>query len=252
MKSATTEARPGCIAAERDDAFRPEEASLVMRHAEPVSAQARPRLLIAGRAADVGEWLERSAVSLGYRVHRASGFADVAARLPAYRTLLLHASSLKCHDGERFAQAVHDRQLVVAVERGRLLDAMPLAGRVSGWLVFDDPADCTETALRVVLSGACVFPDALDPPAALDRQRLARVAGLTREEQAVLTRLGRGESDRTIARQLALPPGRVTCLVRRLIGKLHFTDRQTAAVFAARQSHLRWPRGDPARSRARG
>lgn len=208
---------------------------MVRENARLQAARDRPRLLIVARARGVAGALETAAVGLGYRVEHAHGFDDAATQLPRYRAVLLHAASLKPPDDRRFALAAGDRPFVVVIERGRLLDAVALAGHASGWLVLHDPMACLEPALWLVLSGYCSLPAELDVPAALDRQRVEKLDTLTLEERTVLSCLGRGERDRTIARRLGIPLARETYLVRRLIGKLRVTNRQTVAVFAARQ-----------------
>lgn len=73
-----------------------------------------------------------------------------------------------------------------------------------------------------------------NPPKAPENDSQERLANLTRREREVLTLIGQGFSNATIAQHLSISPDTVKSHVRAVLEKLGVRDRTQAAVFAVR------------------
>jgi DNA-binding NarL/FixJ family response regulator len=115
-----------------------------------------------------------------------------------------------------------------------------LAAGAAGYVVKDTAIEGLIAAIGQVMAGQPAVPldlvsAAMRAPIETRRSdELARL--LTERERDVLAHVARGETNKQIARALAISPATVKVHVERIIGKLGVADRTEAAVVATRLS----------------
>lgn len=112
-----------------------------------------------------------------------------------------------------------------------------LAAGAAGYVLKDAAIEDLIAAIRQVHAGQSAIP--LDLVSAAMRTQAPTTEGaidtlLTAREIEVLERIAQGETNKQIARALAISPATVKVHVERIIGKLGVADRTQAAVMATR------------------
>ena len=176
----------------------------------------QPGIAVVGTAADGREAVELAValspdvVLMDVRMPGMDGVSAVAAlreRLPGCRVVML--------------TTFDDEEHVVRALR---------AG-ASGYLLKDLPAARLGDAVRLTAAGVAQF-DAGVTAALAGTGPAAPHPDLTARELDVLRMLGRGATNREIARGLHLSEGTVKNHVSRILSRLHLRDRTQAAVYA--------------------
>ncbi len=128
--------------------------------------------------------------------------------------------------------STEDKQVVAAVQAGAM-----------GYLLKDASREEFLFGLRQVASGRVHLPPGVAEKLARGVQSASRpaveadlVEPLTPREQEILDLLGKGLSNRAIARQLSLSESTVRVHVYNILGKLGLEDRSQAIVYALKKS----------------
>jgi DNA-binding NarL/FixJ family response regulator len=184
--------------------------------------------------------------------HIVSEAADGAAAVAACR---LHAPDLAVLDirmpeldglsAAREIRVVSPKTKVLIVTMHDSLEYLEAAiqAGASGYVLKDASRSEIVATMRRVLDGEAFFN--ADLVARLLRRVASRTASekteldqLTPREREVLVKIAEGQTNKEIARSLALAPGTVKIHVERIIAKLGVADRTQAAVLAVRSGLL--------------
>lgn len=124
------------------------------------------------------------------------------------------------------------RAVVLALlERSELLQASGFLMRADGLLFADASADHAFDLVACAMVGYCAMPADLGPGNPFSSQRLQRARTLGSLDMQILRMLGRGWSNREIARAAGISESRVKAAMRALLHKLSLANRTEAAVF---------------------
>lgn len=113
-----------------------------------------------------------------------------------------------------------------------------LAAGASGYVLKDSSLAEIRSAVDQVLSGQIAIPSDLlarvlaRPPDFIPEKTL--LARLTSREMEVLALVAKGQTNKSIGRELGISPATVKVHVERIISKLSVSDRTEAAVLAVR------------------
>lgn len=113
-----------------------------------------------------------------------------------------------------------------------------LGAGASGYVLKDSSSTEIRSAVDQVLAGQIAIPSgllarALHRPADLIPEN-ALLSRLTSREREVLGLVAKGQTNKSIGRELAISPATVKVHVERIISKLGVSDRTEAAVLAVR------------------
>jgi DNA-binding NarL/FixJ family response regulator len=206
------------------------------------------------------------AASRDIRVIRLSHVSTLAHAVSAATPclILLNVSGMKLSSKEVTAAVAEARSQAPAVpvvalsdsaHASEILDA--IAGGLNGYVPMSLEIRTAVDALRFVAAGGTYAPaepllaslettndadtrselpraDATEAPGGEARSVVMRPEALTPREQAVLDRLGQGESNKQIARELDMCEATVKVHVRHIMRKLGATNRTQAALLAER------------------
>lgn len=119
--------------------------------------------------------------------------------------------------------------------------AAALRAGASGYLLKDMEPEALITQLHRALEGETVVSEGLTASLvrALNQEHPrhdAKLNRITARERDILRHLGRGESNKMIARNLGITEGTAKVHVRNLLKKLSFRSRLEAAVFAVQNN----------------
>lgn len=113
-----------------------------------------------------------------------------------------------------------------------------LSAGAGGYVLKDASIAELRGAVGQVMAGQSVIPLGLISAIMRDDKREARpaeaLAALTLREREVLELVAQGQTNKEIARQLAVSPATIKAHVERIIAKLGVADRTQAAVLVAR------------------
>lgn len=113
-----------------------------------------------------------------------------------------------------------------------------LSAGAGGYVLKDASITELRGAVGQVMAGQSVIPLGLISAVMREGEREARpaeaLATLTLREREVLELVAEGQTNKEIARQLAISPATIKAHVERIIAKLGVTDRTQAAVLVAR------------------
>jgi DNA-binding NarL/FixJ family response regulator len=140
---------------------------------------------------------------------------EIKARFPDVQVLVL-------------TSFVNDAQITPALQAG-----------ASGYLLKDLPADELMDAIRAAQRGEAPLAPAVAKKLVEQTREprdadAAKLATLTDREREVLALLGRGMSNRDIAKQLVISEKTVKFHVSSILSKLELDDRTQAALFSAK------------------
>jgi DNA-binding NarL/FixJ family response regulator len=178
---------------------------------------------------------------------------DASQSLRSMHLIVLHIASLSVGDPEVLGQISWLRQhrpnipLVLLFSQGdidEIVEAM--AQEVHGFITTSMALSEVGAALQYVAAGGTFVPAGMLLRFAQDRQSPSPsgpseggeklFASLTAREGQVLARLGEGKPNKVIARELGIREGTVKVFVRRILGKLHVSNRTQLALLARTQS----------------
>ncbi|HAY07135.1 MAG TPA: DNA-binding response regulator, partial [Hyphomonas sp.] len=113
-----------------------------------------------------------------------------------------------------------------------------LAAGASGYVLKDSSLEEIRAAVDQVLAGQIAIPSgllarALKRPSDIIPEKTL-LARLTSRELEVLALVAKGQTNKSIGRELAISPATVKVHVERIISKLGVSDRTEAAVLAVR------------------
>lgn len=113
-----------------------------------------------------------------------------------------------------------------------------LAAGASGYVLKDSSLEEMRAAVDQVLAGQIAIPSSLlarvlNRPSDLIPEKTL-LARLTSRELEVLALVAKGQTNKSIGRELAISPATVKVHVERIISKLGVSDRTEAAVLAVR------------------
>jgi DNA-binding NarL/FixJ family response regulator len=117
------------------------------------------------------------------------------------------------------------------LERSELLSASEFLVRADGFLFADGQGDHAFDVIACAMVGYCAMPGDLGRGNPFSRQRLQRARALGALDMQILRMLGRGWSNREIAREVGISEARVKAALRALLHKLSLANRTEAAVF---------------------
>jgi DNA-binding NarL/FixJ family response regulator len=117
------------------------------------------------------------------------------------------------------------------LERSELLSASEFLVRADGFLFVDGQGDHAFDVIACAMVGYCAMPGDLGRGNPFSRQRLQRARALGALDMQILRMLGRGWSNREIAREVGISEARVKAALRALLHKLSLANRTEAAVF---------------------
>jgi DNA-binding NarL/FixJ family response regulator len=117
------------------------------------------------------------------------------------------------------------------LERAELLSASAFLVRADGFLFADGQSDHAFDVIACAMVGYCAMPGDLGQGNPFSRQRLQRARALGALDMQILRMLGRGWSNREIAREVGISEARVKAALRALLHKLSLANRTEAAVF---------------------
>ncbi len=148
-------------------------------------------------------------------------------------------------DGVEATRRLRDRQAsppvlaLTTFDDDEVLASMLRAG-AAGFVLKSVPAEDLQRAVRAVAAGGAWLDPAVTgrvlatyrsaPPVASGRS--TRLDDLTSRERDVLARIGGGQTNAEIARDLIIGEGTVKTHVNHLFAKLNLRDRSAAVVFA--------------------
>ncbi|MEM9247268.1 MAG: response regulator transcription factor [Pseudomonadota bacterium] len=125
----------------------------------------------------------------------------------------------------------------VVEDEGVLADVQPHPAHLGAVIDPSHDADRIGTILELVLEGISVIPKALSAsrpmPDQMTDQRIKTVASLTRREKEVLAVLSEGQTNKEIARTLAISSNTVEAHVSAIIRKMNVRNRTEAAMYGA-------------------
>jgi DNA-binding NarL/FixJ family response regulator len=121
--------------------------------------------------------------------------------------------------------------VLALLERAELLSASEFLVRADGQLFADGQAEHAFDVVACALNGYGALPGDLGTGNPFASQRLQRAKSLVGLEMAILRMLGRGWSNREIARAAGTSEARVKAALRSLLHKLSLANRTEAAVF---------------------
>lgn len=102
---------------------------------------------------------------------------------------------------------------------------------VKGYLLKTSGSDSLNHALSLVADGESVFPsEALI--SGMNRRVQTAEMGLTPREEEILRHIAKGQSNKTIARDLDVTEGTVKVHIKAILKKLNMSNRTQAAIYA--------------------
>lgn len=139
------------------------------------------------------------------------------------------------------ATDIDSRIIVLTVSDSEEDVLSALRAGAEGYLLKDMEPEDLLASLKTAAHGRTVLSDKLvgmlaHALRADQHGALADQSALTSREQAILTRIAQGKSNKLIARELGIAEGTVKVHVKHMLKKLHLRSRVEAAVWAVEQT----------------
>lgn len=137
-----------------------------------------------------------------------------------------------CHRQEGQPSALRSC-VILALARETLAEYRFSIPAADAFILADENLNRLPSLIALSRFGLSMMPNEMTQRQMGVSPQLLRLGQLSRLDRNVLTELGRGGTNQSIALQLGIPVSRTKVHIRRIISRLGFRNRTDAAIFAA-------------------
>lgn len=134
----------------------------------------------------------------------------------------------------RVERARVSAKAILLLRETEVMDALDYVDLCDGFLFIDRQPERLNEIIDLAAQGYCMVPAGLLSVLASGHLRMDILSSLSSSEAAVLSLLGQGLTNKTIAQHLRVPDSKVKNDVRSILRKMHFRNRTEAGIFAFR------------------